>query len=233
MRAILFFSIYLALYSFTHARTERDLFRSHNEISRVPLSIQEVKDTTIIRYHKNGRISKRIRFFDQGQKEYTYYSNGQIYSIETYIEGRLTDTIQTYFHRNGSLLARGKTKNGARIGKWKYWYDSGLLKAKGKYSQDTKEICQGGFPDEHYYHIKIGKWSYWYESGQLKALGRYVIKIEQSIYGNIPEKIKTHAKDDNWAFWDKSGKPATEIELYKKGLFKEAYIFSSSGEIEP
>ena len=222
-------AICLALSFFAQSRTSEKLHRISDDMQKVHLD----KDTTLIRYHKNGRISKRIRFYEQGQKEYTYYSNGQIYSIEIYHEGRLIDTVQTYFHRNGRLLARGKTKNGARIGKWKYWYENGSLKAKGRYAQDTKEICQGGFPGEFYYHIKVGKWAYWYKSGQLKARGRYVIKLEQSSHGNIPEKIKTPHKANNWMFWDQSGMPVSEIELYKKGLFKEAYIFSSSGEIEP
>lgn len=188
-------------------------------------------DSLYISYYENGKITKKRVYLNPGYKEKNYYSNGQVYSEQTYFDNRLIDTIQTYFHRNGELLASGRTKTGARLGLWKFFYKNGQLKAEGKYAQGTKEFCNNFYPS--HYHYKTGYWKYWYDDGQPMADGRYDPILTKSTDGGIPEVIQIANKESGWHFWNQSGKEITELELYKMGLFKEYPPFYFTGEIEP
>ena len=187
-------------------------------VNRLDLPNHLGLDSLNFSYHENGAISRKRVFSDVTYKETIYYSNGQLFSSQTYFHDRLIDTIQIYFHRNGKILATGKTKHAARIGLWKFFYKNGQLRAKGKYSQGTKEFCNKFFAPT-FYHYKIGYWEYWYENGLPMARGHYEPLLTESIDGGIPEEIQVAHKESDWKFWNQEGTEITEFELYKAGLF--------------
>lgn len=193
------------------------------------------KDSLWVSYHKNGNISRNLIYSASGSgiREKIFYSNKQIYTDQTQIYGLQEDTIQTYYHSNGIVLASGRTKNNARIGLWKFFYKNGQLKAEGKYSQDTKQYCNNTLNNLIHYHFKTGKWSYWYEDGKLMAKGRYEPIMMDWDNGGFSEKIQVAKKESDWQFQNQKGEEITESELSKMGLFKEYPPLYFTGEIEP
>jgi antitoxin component YwqK of YwqJK toxin-antitoxin module len=98
-----------------------------------------------------------------------YYPNGKVKIAATYNkEGKLEGVRReytpegtvdkSYIFRNGIMIGEGiVTEKGERDGYWKEYYNDGLLRAEGKYSNDVKE----------------GGWKYYYQSGSVEQEGIY------------------------------------------------------------
>ncbi len=100
-------------------------------------------------YHPNGKVRTVAHFF-KGKPE----GVRREYSPE----GKI---VQSYVFHNGKCIGEGIVdENGKKQGAWKEFYESGKVRAIGKY--------QNGFP--------IGGWKYLYESGQIEFEGSYTSK---------------------------------------------------------
>lgn len=100
-------------------------------------------------YHPTGQIRTVAHFF-KGKPEGVrreYDTNGNV--------------VKSYIFHEGIKLGEGVVDdNGKKQGLWKEFYESGALKAKGKYLN--------GRP--------IGDWTYFYETGQTEIIGAYTKK---------------------------------------------------------
>lgn len=122
----------------------------------------EIKTT----YHSNGAI-KSVKSFKDGLQEgveKTYDPQGNIVQSKIYSNGKLLGEgivdaegikqgdWKEYYPRSGKLRAEGAYKNGARIGKWTFYFENGKIEQKGTYRE-------GGLPH--------GLWTWYYPSGQI------------------------------------------------------------------
>ena len=63
-----------------------------------------------------------------------------------------------FYFPNGEIETKGKFKNGVRIGKWKYYYESGTLKQVSNYSRTGQ---------------RSGKWIEYKENGDVEKVVNY------------------------------------------------------------
>ena len=63
--------------------------------------------------------------------------------------------------------------NMVRTGEWTYYYPSGKVYAKGKFSLGAYPECNAGGPVTRGYSFKTGFWTYWFENGSIMAQGNY------------------------------------------------------------
>ena len=50
-----------------------------------------------------------------------------------------------FYFPNGEIETKGKFKNGVRVGKWKYYYESGALRQVSSYSKLDKDQENGPY----------------------------------------------------------------------------------------
>lgn len=98
-----------------------------------------------------------------------YYSNGQVKKVGSF-KNNIPEGVTREFSENGEIIAAKIYKagniigdgivdaSGLKQGEWKEYYETGELKASGKYENG----------------LKIGEWKYWYENGKLEQKGIYV-----------------------------------------------------------
>lgn len=98
-----------------------------------------------------------------------YYADGTVkiaasYNKEGKLEGVRREYAEdgtidrSYIFKNGIMIGEGiVTEKGERDGYWKEYYDSGVLKAEGKYDKD----------------IKVGSWKFYHPSGNVSQEGMY------------------------------------------------------------
>lgn len=94
-------------------------------------------------------------------------------------------------------IARGLLKHDKGHGEWRYWYDTGELKAKGRFVT--------GRPD--------GRWVMFYVDGQIKSVKEYQLGILHGqfmqAFPSGQEKIKGRMelgmKVGQWRYWYKNG----------------------------
>lgn len=68
-----------------------------------------------------------------------YFSNGQVRSIQTYLNGM--DHGKWKFYHPGQIpQTLGEFKNGIRIGTWKYYYSNGKIWKINKYDSTGKKV---------------------------------------------------------------------------------------------
>ena len=79
------------------------------------------------------------------------YVNNSKRSIHKFVMGIDLGNGVFYFP-NGKIEAKGKFKNGKRVGKWRYYYESGKLKQLSSYSQTGE---------------RSGKWIKYNENGEV------------------------------------------------------------------
>ncbi|MDR0368417.1 MAG: hypothetical protein LBH82_04675, partial [Bacteroidales bacterium] len=99
-----------------------------------------------VAYHPNGKLKTEAYFFkgtpDGIRREYSPEGN----------------VIQGYMFKNGILLGEGIVdENGKKQGDWKEYYETGELRAAGKYLHSRP----------------IGKWKYYFENGKIEITGNY------------------------------------------------------------
>jgi antitoxin component YwqK of YwqJK toxin-antitoxin module len=97
-------------------------------------------------YHPNGKI-KTVAYFYKGipdgvRREYS--PQGEV--------------VKSYQLRNGILMGEGIIDdNGKKQGEWKEFYETGELRAKGKYINSKP----------------VGEWIYYFENGKIEIIGTY------------------------------------------------------------
>ena len=122
-----------------------------------------------------------------------YHPNGKIHTIAHYFKGvpegvrreydSTGNVIKSYIFHNGIKLGEGIVDdNGKKQGPWKEYYESGAIKAKGKYIngkpagewhyyyEDGKTEIEGAYTSKGQ---KDGQWWWYYPSGSVLALEEY------------------------------------------------------------
>lgn len=103
-------------------------------------------------YHPNGKI-RTVAYFYKGVPD----GVRREYSPEG-------EVIKSYILRNGILMGEGIVDdNGKKQGDWKEFYETGKLRAKGKYTNSKP----------------VGKWIYYFEEGGIEITGTYSRKGEK------------------------------------------------------
>jgi antitoxin component YwqK of YwqJK toxin-antitoxin module len=100
-------------------------------------------------YHSNGKIRTAAYFYkgvpDGIRREYS--PDGEV--------------VNSYMFRNGVLVGEGIVDdNGQKQGEWKEFYETGKLRADGKYINSKP----------------TGKWRYYFENGKVEITGSYTKK---------------------------------------------------------
>jgi antitoxin component YwqK of YwqJK toxin-antitoxin module len=107
----------------------------------------------------------------QLDRKVDYHSNGKIRTVAYFYKGIPDgirreyspegEVVNSYLFRNGILIGEGIVDdNGQRQGEWKEFYETGALRAAGKYA-DSKPT---------------GKWKYYFENGKVEIKGDYTLK---------------------------------------------------------
>jgi antitoxin component YwqK of YwqJK toxin-antitoxin module len=121
------------------------------------------------RFYFGGKLSSKTEPVGDGKKwvRYDYHSNGKLRYIDycnppkrdslQRLEEPKSDGIFKMFNRKGIVLQEGLNRNGASVGHWKYYYESGKLRMEGDYIAAEK----------------AGTWKIYYPGGQIKASGDY------------------------------------------------------------
>ncbi|MCF8218028.1 MAG: hypothetical protein K9J21_03480 [Bacteroidales bacterium] len=122
-----------------------------------------------IKKYKNGKeITDDEQVADYEIKR-NYYNNGQVKTKATYLNDKM-DGVRREYDKEGNItksyvMDQGRVeekggivdKSGLKQGKWEEYYESGQIKAKGKYKDG----------------VKVGEWVYYFENGQIEQRGKY------------------------------------------------------------
>ncbi|MBQ7490351.1 MAG: hypothetical protein IJT51_07545 [Bacteroidales bacterium] len=143
--------------------------------------------------YQNDELVEDAKETKKLDKKTAYHPNGKIAITATYYKGqpegvrREYDTngvlVKGYLFENGILRYEGITdENGLRQGLWKEYYETGELRAKGKYKNSmpiddwvfylpnkTVEI-EGEYDKKG---RKTGEWKWYYANGELLAIENY------------------------------------------------------------
>jgi antitoxin component YwqK of YwqJK toxin-antitoxin module len=107
----------------------------------------------------------------------TYYPDGKVKSSGGYVEGKKEGTHRVYASTgeviSGELYSKGEKigegivdQNGGFQGDWKLYYDSGELKAEGKYEDSER----------------TGEWIFYHPNGTVEHKGKYVKGLPQGAW---------------------------------------------------
>ena len=131
------------------------------------------KDANFLRIEKwaNNILIEDDPQTKQLERKVDYHSNGKIKTIAYFFKGIPDgirreyspegDVVKSYMFRNGILIGEGIVDDdGRKQGDWKEFYETGELRAAGKYI-DSKPS---------------GKWKYYFESGKVEITGEYTRK---------------------------------------------------------
>ncbi len=185
-----------------------------------------IKDGIWISNYENGKL-----------REATPYKNGKIHGVRStyneegileesiYIEhGDFSKLLETYFYKNGQVIAIGHTDNGRKYGIWKKFYEDGKLKEVNHYI-DGKED---------------GDWKQYYKNGQLKAQGQHIKgdRDGKFIWYKEDGKIK-RAKESKynspyvWGEWEYYDNGQLEsVELYQRDELVEWKYYYDNGQLK-
>ena len=98
-------------------------------------------------YYPDGKVKISATYNEEGELEGIRREFAEDGSIE-----------KSYIFKNGIMIGEGiVTEKGERDGFWKEYYDSGKLRAEGRYSKDIRE----------------GDWRFYHENGELEQQGAY------------------------------------------------------------
>jgi len=119
-------------------------------------------------YFGDGKLHRRIDF--QNGKEHgitkSWYQSGTVESEGRYTEG-LSDSLWTWYDRDGNKRVQVTFDRGKKIGMEKQWYPNGQEKFVTTYSNDGKQN---------------GTHSGWFENGQMKFTTSYANGLRDSLY---------------------------------------------------
>lgn len=130
-------------------------------------SITEYKETNSRKetsthkwFYKNGIIEGSQSFIESVRQDYkTYYETGVLSSSSWVLKDNGRGPKEN-FYPSGKLSSTGNFKfsGSDKIDDWKYYYESGQLKAIGSYT---------------YTSDKEGEWKHYYDNGKLEAIKVY------------------------------------------------------------
>ncbi len=197
------------------------------------------KIETITSYHKNGKIKEIGNYKDSIPEGVfrQYDTTGIIIGAEIYLEGVLIGKglfdlkgnkqgKWKEFYEGGILKGEGEYKDGVKIENWKYLYENGKIDQLGKY--DKK-----GNP--------IGIWQWYYENGLLLREETYVEGLRS---GKCIEKSNIGVEITQGEYVDglKEGKWFFQIDDYREegeyvagernGIWKHFYTSSDKRRFE-
>ena len=165
-------------------------------------------------------------------KAFAYFPSGDIQTILEYKDGIPNGEIKSWSKKDVKQV-EGFVDNGKRTGTWKLYFESGKLKKKATYQNDTEngeEIFwfENGNLEKKgsYINGKLnGKYEWYFENGQKKQEGFFVNGKEDGTWNewfeNGKQKMVGHftnfEKNGNWTWWDENGKITTS-KNYTNGL---------------
>ena len=153
----------------------------------------------LIRVHIAKPRSKPIYWFDMNVNGYLRRQMGTYgFKINNLKKTGKTIKLEVHWLENDQTIVIGKFKNLKPIGKWKYYFPDGTLRAEGRYKQFKK---QDNFSDQ------VGKWKYYHPNGVLVAKGKYVLSDDPS--------IKYTILDNGWEFYDPQGNRVRKRDVVK------------------
>lgn len=140
--------------------------------------------------------------FSQINEHKTYYENGNIKEIGSYINSLKEGSWKTYFE-NGQIMEEGSYKNGLRDGEWKEYYENGQADFIASYK---KGMANGNVIAYH-------------ENGEIRATAYLIDEVPEGITkqynqdGNLLES-GSFSKGEKVGVWTKN-------EYYDNGKLKE------------
>jgi antitoxin component YwqK of YwqJK toxin-antitoxin module len=123
---------------------------------------------TILEWYPNSILKRQVSSIDTskgGYIELHYYENGQICMYSELNNGR---GINRGYYKNGQLEVEGYFFNLhiLQMGKWKEWYENGMLKREYEFSEDEP-------------NVKVGEWKWYNEKGKLIKKENYNLEMLQ------------------------------------------------------
>lgn len=147
--------------------------------------------------YEDGQLAESSKDVDVLDERKTYHPNANVKTSGTYRDGKLQGFLRE-FDENGKLLKSEQYDEGVKLaegvldsiareqGLWKYFYETGELRAEGKYL-DAK---------------KIEEWKYYFRNGKLEQVGSYKRDIPVGKWTWYYENEKLHREETY-----KNGKP--------------------------
>lgn len=199
-----------------------------------------------ISFHDNGNIKEEYSYkFGELDGYYKKYDrNGQLISIEKYINGVLiedTDELVVYeirrdFYDDGQLKTEGRYRRGVPDGLRKEYNPDGTMRIA--YDMDMGRIGGAGILDEQ--GNKKGLWRTFYPEGGLMTEGEYLNGIRNGEWifyfpnGNIEQRgfYNQNGKEHGEWRWFYPNRSLRRIENFINGLRNGEMIeYSISGKI--
>ncbi len=130
---------------------------------------QKGKMTKAEKYQNGVLVNEKMEEPSKVEIKNTYYANGVLKSSGGFKDGKPVGIQRDYneegkvngskvYDDNGVLLSTGIVgKEGDKFGNWKDFYESGKLKAKGKYKNNKR----------------IEEWTFYFENGAVEQIGNY------------------------------------------------------------
>ena len=185
-------------------------------------------------------VYSQVIFFDDNNVMIDWFSNGQIWRIGIYLDGKGSffdyklDGWSKEWYENGNLKSMkyyedgelgdltkyydngNKEKEVDYTGKnlSTYWYENGNRRSHGRLK---KEIQSDGWS----YDIRFGFWTHWYENGNIWKEGKW---INGDKYGLI------NVEDGFWTYWYENGQKDYEV-TFKDNEPKTIKSFHEDGSV--
>jgi antitoxin component YwqK of YwqJK toxin-antitoxin module len=90
-----------------------------------------VPNGPVVLLYPNG--NRKVEGSNKNSKRHgtwkSYYENGQLWSITSYVEG-IENGVKTAYYPNGAIHFVGEYRNGKQFGTWKFYDDQGKVTEK-------------------------------------------------------------------------------------------------------
>ena len=174
----------------------------------------------------DGEIFEKAEELQKLDVRTDYYPSGIVKVVGTYTKDGIPEGVRREYDQNGNIeksfiFRYGKiigegifTDSGQKQGLWNEYYDDGILKAQGNYTDDKKD----------------GYWKYFYKNGNLEERGKYILGNPDSTWfwyysdGKLlrKENFYNGLSDGLLTEFDKEGNIITQgdfIEGKKEGIW--------------
>lgn len=170
------------------------LWKFYDDSARLQVSIEYrngVKNGIRTTYKPEGRIEENfVNDIKQGNTN-TYYADGKLRMFVPFVNG-LEDGISKEFSPDGTVITfleykkgfmvsreriNRKDRNGLKQGRWKFFYDNGIVKLDGVFKDDRKN----------------GYFKEYDENGQLLSVKKFLNDVEEK---EAPELASLSVKTD-------------------------------------
>ena len=168
----------------------------------------------------NGLISSKEKFENDGniysKINYSYFENGNLRDeIQVKISGvkGVKEGQYVEYHSNGKKKAEGKYNNNLQNGLWSYYFDNGLLQAKGNYiNGNGGDQSDSGIPKNN----RDGLWKIYTSDGKL---------LQDQSWTGIQQSLKSYYPSGNLQV-------KREYSNYPKNNYVETKYFDENGNVE-